>query len=72
MNTVCFTGKIGRLVNSLSGFIEEVNIKISINQQIQAKYSIVKRILENEGIEVTKNKIQNFEFVFGNPIKEIA
>ncbi len=31
---MCFTGKITRLVNSLSGFVPEVNIKISDNEQI--------------------------------------
>ena len=39
MYIVCFTGKIGRLVNSLSGFIDEVDIKIDTNQQVQAKYT---------------------------------
>ena len=31
---MCFTGKITRLVNSLSGFVPEVEIKISDNEQI--------------------------------------
>ena len=31
---MCFTGRITRLVNSLSGFVPEVEIKISDNEQI--------------------------------------
>ena len=31
---MCFTGKITRLVNTLSGFVPEVEIKISDNEQI--------------------------------------
>ena len=56
MYIVCFTGKIGRLVNSLSGFIDEVDIKIDINQQVQAKYTVVKKELEREGIYETNQK----------------
>ena len=31
---MCFTGRITRLVNTLSGFVPEVEIKISENEQI--------------------------------------
>ena len=68
MYTVCFTGKIGRLVNSLSGFVEEVNIKININQQIQAKYAVVKKTLENEGLH--KNSL-NYYKEFSKRFKKI-
>ena len=42
---MCFTGRITRLVNTLSGFVTEVEIKISDNEQI------------SNLVIVTKNKI---------------
>jgi hypothetical protein len=47
MNTVCLTGKIGRLINSLSGFSDEVEIGITVNQQLTAKQHTYNKKLEN-------------------------
>ena len=32
--TTCFTGRVTRLVNVLSGFYPDINIQISVNEQI--------------------------------------
>ena len=47
MNTVCLTGKIGRLINSLSGFTNAVQIGITVNQQLTAKQHTYNKKLEN-------------------------
>ena len=47
MNTVCLTGKIGRLINTLSGFSDDVQIGITINQQLTAKQHTYNKKLEN-------------------------
>lgn len=44
----CFTGRIGRLVNSLSGLSPLVNIKIGENEQISNVMILTKRQLESE------------------------
>ena len=41
MRIVCFVGRISRLTNCLSGFYQDLGVKISITQQIEAKYNIV-------------------------------
>lgn len=48
MIQVCFTGRISRLVNSLSGFDKLVNIGISDGQQIQGKYHIIAKKLDRK------------------------
>ena len=47
MKTVCLTGKIGRLINSLSGFTNAVQIGITVNQQLTAKQHAYNKKLEN-------------------------
>ena len=44
----CFTGRIGRLINSLSGLSPLVNIKIGDNEQISNIMVITKKQLEKE------------------------
>ena len=44
----CFTGRITRLVNTLSGFTPLVNIQIADNEQIAIIIQIAKTQLENE------------------------
>lgn len=34
--------------------------------------NLMQQLLENEGIKVIENQIQNFETVFWNPLKELA
>jgi len=44
----CFTGRISRLVNCLSGFYEDVGVKIGSSDQI---WSIIERVKEKMGSE---------------------
>ena len=44
----CFTGRIGRLINSLSGLSPLVNIKIGDNEQISNVMVLTKKQLESE------------------------
>ena len=44
----CFTGRISRLINCLSGFDELVNVKISDNEQIGQIIVLIKEQLEAE------------------------
>lgn len=46
----CFTGRIGRLINSLSGLSPLVNIKIGDNEQIGNIMSLSRKKLEDENI----------------------
>lgn len=46
MRYICFTGRVSRLVNTLSGLDDNINIGISETEQIQAKFQIVKKLLE--------------------------
>ena len=46
---MCFTGRINRIVNSLVGILECVNIGISTKEQLQLNVQrIVKRVTENQ------------------------
>jgi hypothetical protein len=49
--TVCFTGKITRLVNSLTGFIDNIGIGYSENEQINNAVIATLRKCERENIE---------------------
>lgn len=46
MRYICFTGRVSRLVNTLSGLDEKINVGISETEQIQAKFQVVKKLLE--------------------------
>lgn len=41
MKIVCFVGRISRIINCLSGFFDDIQIKISLSQQIECKYNVV-------------------------------
>jgi Leucine-rich repeat (LRR) protein len=45
----CFTGRISRLINCLTGFDDLVNIKIAGNEQISQIISLTRNKLEKEG-----------------------
>ncbi len=45
---MCFTGRITRLVNSLNGFDMDVQLQISLNEQLSNIILIIKERLENE------------------------
>lgn len=49
MRSVCYTGRISRLVNLLSGFCQDVGVHIDLASQIQAKYAVVKAWLKRRG-----------------------
>jgi len=52
---VCFTGKVTRLVNTLSGFVDEVQIGISENEQINnAVIATIRRCEQNKDLDVIK------------------
>ena len=55
MISVCFTGRISRLINCLNGYDNAVKIGISITAQIQAKYNLISKELnqkyDNDSIE---------------------
>jgi len=54
---VCFTGKYNRLVNSLNGILDNVQIGISKNEEIQMEFeSIIKRMNKNGVNHVSFNK----------------
>jgi hypothetical protein len=50
----CFTGRIGRLINSLSGLSPLVNIKIGDNEQISNIMVLTKKQLENDNKYTTE------------------
>lgn len=50
----CFTGRIGRLINSLSGLSSLVNIKIGDNEQISNIMVLTKKQLENDNKYTTE------------------
>ena len=40
MKIVCFVGRISRIINCLSGYFDDINVCISIKQQIEMKINI--------------------------------
>lgn len=55
MMNVCFTGRISRLINCLSGYDDKIFVGINENQQIQSRISIILKnigkIYKNDSIE---------------------
>ena len=47
----CFTGKINRLVNSLTGFLDDVHIGISNNEQLQLYFQQIIRRINNKTLD---------------------
>lgn len=64
MMQVCFTGRLSRLVNCLSGFDNEISIKISEGQQIQTKYNVIAKKLSklHDPNTIQYNIIFKYEF----------
>lgn len=72
MSVVCFTGRISRLVNILSGFDDKILVEVDITTQIQAKYDIVKNQLRREGMyEDHKDYNKEFKDRFKNLLLEL-
>ena len=55
---MCFTGRISRLINSLSGYSEKVSIKISENEEIGNIISNILNKNKNEQRELIIEKIK--------------
>ena len=53
----CFTGRISRLVNCLSGYSYKVEIKISENEEISNIISIIMKKRGLKTIEILKEEI---------------
>ncbi len=68
----CFTGRISRLVNVLTGFDENIRVEIDISSQIQAKYEVVKLWLEKHGV-IADHPIYDrcFKLRFGSLLREL-
>ena len=55
---VCFTGKVTRLVNALTGFIDDVQIGYSENEQINNAVIAIMRRHENDSTINVKEEIK--------------
>jgi len=53
----CFTGRISRLVNCLSGYSDKVEIKISENEEISNIISIIMKNREFKTIKIIKEEV---------------
>lgn len=59
----CFTGRLNRLVNILSGYIDELNVSISDDELVQGKILVLIKKL-NEG-KINKEEVKNeFKSIF--------
>ena len=64
---MCFTGRISRTVNSLSGFSDLVSINISETSQINAVMSLIKndfennKIKEEELLNIVRNRLEEYD-----------
>ena len=54
----CFTGRISRLVNCLSGYSDKVEIKISENEEISNIISIIMKKRGLKTIEILKEEVR--------------
>ena len=50
---MCYTGRVGRLVNTLHGYYDDIKMNISDNDQISAKISAAKNYILKKG-EITE------------------
>jgi len=63
---MCFTGRISRTVNSLSGFSDLVSINISETSQINALMTLIKndfekgKIKKEELLDTVRNKLEEY------------
>jgi hypothetical protein len=53
----CFTGRISRLVNCLSGYSDKVCIQISENEEINNIISVIMNKREMKTIEILKEEV---------------
>lgn len=62
---MCFTGRINRLVNSLSGIVEGIKVSFSIEEQIQLESQQIIKRLNDKTITLEKAK-KEMEEIFNN------
>jgi hypothetical protein len=58
---LCFTGRINRMVNSLVGFIDNIQVGVSTKEEIQMKISIIIQNLNHKKINKKKAKEEMIE-----------
>jgi len=58
---MCFTGRMNRLVNSLSGIVEGIKVSFSIEEQIQLESQKIIERLNNKTITLKKAKEEMLE-----------
>ena len=66
---MCFTGRMNRLVNSLSGIVEGIKVSFSIEEQIQLESQKIIERLTNETITPEQAKIDMEEIFNDEEIK---
>jgi hypothetical protein len=54
----CFTGRISRLVNCLSGYSNKVKIQISENEEISNILSVIMNKREMKTIDILKEEVR--------------
>jgi regulator of replication initiation timing len=62
---MCFTGRINRLVNSLSGIVEGIKVSFSIEEQIQLESQQIIKRLNDKTITLEKAK-EEMEEIFND------
>ena len=67
---LCFTGRMNRLVNSLSGIVEGIKVSFSIEEQIQLESQKIIERLTNETITPEQAKIDMEEIFNDEDIKK--
>jgi hypothetical protein len=66
---LCFTGRMNRLVNSLSGIVEGVKVSFSIEEQIQLESQQIIKRLTDKTITLEKAKEEMLEIFNDEDIK---
>lgn len=67
---LCFTGRMNRLVNSLSGIVEGIKVSFSIEEQIQLESQQIIERLTNKTITLEKAKEEMLEIFNDEDIKK--
>lgn len=71
MMSICFTGRISRLINTLNGFYDDIQIGITETAQIQAKYNVIHKSLRHIMDDNTINYNIIFKYRFTEMLEEI-
>lgn len=66
---LCFTGRMNRLVNSLSGIVEGITVSFSIEEQIQLESQQIIKRLTDKNINLEKAKEEMVEIFNDEDIK---